>query len=643
MSGNDGKGKYPEIRSGNLTLDPSQWCRPGGVWHDPPSPRSLSDYLWGNGAFEDQLISEYPQLEPDRGKMHSTLLDSMIFNNTQLAVKLGEEFPYGTAIMNGGVMPYAMSWDPFSYAGFAKALTQQHVENDQIIWTCLRNLGFDEQFVEATISLEHTVPWGYFLPTSSNPLLNDVPGGLQLDPAVYGNHPIIAANPMEPGFILRKDGHIVFGLGGCPISGLYYYDYSVTPPKETYEDSIASCYGGHYILLIVPQKVVDQLGEGVVRKAGTFAGSVASGDIFDLIARQEHQDETLKYQVNWQQWQSDYSTLVKALNDYSISSGLNYNFTHFERFPYDTRFLPSIESKIIWESFPSPLEEVLLQFSSPSITTSKIWQCLQDPYNCNWGTYSAQTMAQQYANRVYAYLQKYGLFVNDWKPDPNKRREGIIRPWLAHYFSQAQVDVLPEIDIQEYNKTWSVGTNTYARFQTVDALARLQQPSKYGFSPDQYGPAQTSATVSSTSSTQITASPEMGPQSVPIYVNSPENNQSITNSTIVVTTVTKTVSPLNNQTQLEAGVFIPLPGTVSISKMDPAQWGMLLALVIGLSAFTSLFFNKYVTSKEEKTYLRRPRESRQLLLTSANNHQAREVQQILGTIVGPHHSHRRRR
>jgi hypothetical protein len=656
-----GTGHSEFFTSGETTMESS-----GFTCHTViPSPNKMSDYLWGQ--YHDKLIAEYPQLSVDTGKMHSTALDNMIFNDTPLAIHLDEEYPYGTPIMGGGVQPYDIFWDPFTYSAMAKVLMQRDLVNDQDIWTCLRNLGFDKNFTVATIALAHTMPWGaYYMSSSSQgPTFH-------FDPAVYGKNPYWMMPP-EPGFTLRRDGHAAFGLGGCPYDALYYYDYSMTPPKEIWEDSAAACFGSHLILLVVPEKVVDQIGLPTAMKAGTFAGMVSSGGIFDLIGREEHQSDVTKYETNWEQWRSSYLTLINALNDYSRTSGLNYNFTHFTRFPYDTRFPPDIESKIIWDSFPSPIEEILLQFAATNVTVNDLWTCIQDPYNCNWAAYSGRQMAQAYAERVYAYMQQYGLFAWDFAPNHDgcpatatytptvggtysqgsmNNQTGtltpgmlllptaqdcavsFIRPWLAHYIDQAKVNALPDADVYEVDRNWgSIGTGRYQKFNYTDAYSKFQQPTTFGLTRTETATGTSQPSSPSSSSPSSGSSAGIGPQSIPIYI---QNSTQHINSTESITTVTKTVTVPDNRTQQEAGTFMPL--IPIIPTQIPISWVAFLPIILALSAILNVFVSRREVNKGIKRYFSTPMRTVSLRLPTrdrtVNKNEIREIRRLTRTIRG---------
>lgn len=442
------------IGSAPIQAEPEQaTCPPFYQQTDPWYSTKISDlvsYLWVYHKSEVLSLPEFQDIQTIP-KSYGEVPREFAFkitNDTQLAIRLTKQFGYGYGMngQQGVAQPYGIFWQANYWAELFHQMMRDGSTVHQI-WTCGRNhYGFDENFVAAAISMAHTYMgngegWSY----SMNVNCND------LDPAVYGEHPF-CINVPEPGYVLLPDGHVAFGVGGCPVYAMVELDGNgQTMPRYSH----AGCFGAHSLLLIVPEAVKNQVTPGELGGAYEFANIIWGGNgdpaLIHLIGVPELNPSP--YRPNWEHWQQGYLALMKALNNYHVD-GLDWNFSRLTRVPLDTRFPDEIKEKIVWESFPSPLEELAPAFADPSITLEGLKACLGSESSCV--KFSGEEMAQSYALRVSEYLAKYGLFT--WCQD------SFIRPWLRNYVDDASINQLPNFDIAT--------DGHYNMFQYADAFSR---------------------------------------------------------------------------------------------------------------------------------------------------------------------------
>jgi hypothetical protein len=412
-----------------------------GLFGPQATPNGFAAWLWGED--ESAVTSQYPQLSADNGKAVSPLLEGIINANTTLASQLDSAYSYGVG-SSTVIQPYAVYWNPPVLDGVVG-------NSIQGMYYCSHNeMGFDDPITAATINLVHT---GLIFMTSSAYGYSLGPTTTNLDPNVYGAHPLILVAP-EPGFVIRRDGSIVFG-DPCPEGALYYYDYSTYPPTIQGEESDAACFGDQNVYLIVPQTVVNNIGAAPVAGCAGFMQVLFGGNGESALAQEISREQSNPSSVqimnalqnkNWVYWQTSCTTLLNALQHYSVP-GANVNFAAFTRIPYDTRIPPGIQGKIIFQSFPSPLDAVMKYFTNPSVTllgawqNASLWSCVQQPSPyieednepgpppaCGGNALQGSNMGTIYAQEVYSYLKQYG----EWQWG-----QSIIRPWLDNYVPDA--------------------------------------------------------------------------------------------------------------------------------------------------------------------------------------------------------------
>lgn len=428
---------------------------------------NLVNYLWSQKR--EDLLNQFPQFQGESTQSLTPKDVSDLFtNNTDLAISMSQNYAYGYfnpegingtsgMLVNASLsQPYGTFWDPYYWGG---ELIREMKGGSTVheLWDCLRNhYGFDQDFSAASINLGYTLPYG-------RSTAND------LDPAVYGAHPYVIAAP-EPEFVLLPTGHVAFGVGGCPLGALETFD---SHGNLTWGMSTAGCFGGG-VLLIVPDDVVKVIGMNPILGTEGFLQIVFGGNgdpalihfLTGEASDSSYQARLSGLETNWLYWKNSYWTLINALKNYHVPN-LNWNFSRFIRNPLDTRFPQEIERKIIWDSFPSPLEQLMPAYAGANVTLHGFID--------GSVKFSGEAMAQSYAVLVAEYLAKNGLFT--WAQD------SIIRPWLSHWIGN--VGTLPNFDIKaDGHYVHFQYHDAYKQFGTLTEQPQLIATSSLGITSD---------------------------------------------------------------------------------------------------------------------------------------------------------------
>ena len=120
--------------------------------------------------------------------------------------------------------------------------------------------------------------------------------------------------------------------------------------------------------------------------------------------------------------QDIYHRAQAALSAYSRNK--DYDFATPTRVPYDSRIPDSFRSKILWESFPDPMLEIVAGFADSSC---RVDSCVID----------GRQSASNYAKRVYEFMVKSAMFSYE-------QRSTYLVSWLAHYIPATQLVRIPK-------------------------------------------------------------------------------------------------------------------------------------------------------------------------------------------------------
>lgn len=403
-------------------------------------PSNMARWLWGTNQAEmiSRFQHEYPQIAQDvnyvtvNGEKISPTLIQIIENDTELAWRLSEDFKFGFGNPTQNLFRSYADAEWGSTPGMVRCMMLDRLLKDAYSYLrdsdlSGRGLGFDRDYSIDSINIAMVatsfMDTPFYRPTV-------------LDPKIYGDHPFVIQIP-EWFFELMPDGHVHFSIGN---------------PDASFLEQNHMFWGistGGPVMLIIPSAIVDQLNSqerGCVTRIPAnnpkttrySCALVHLEDFYEMMGVGYAQVLGYRAPSNWpdnetlwsittrQYWvgyQQAYAKVMPLLATYSQKTG--YDFNHLTRIAYDTRMDPSVGKELVWQGWPSAMDEWFSAFADPVKCPLQTGDCVVD----------GLAQAQSFAQRTFSWLQRTSMFYESWFLNYYKA-------WASHYLSNQTLNTL---------------------------------------------------------------------------------------------------------------------------------------------------------------------------------------------------------
>lgn len=415
------------------------------------SPMQLADYLW---KYRDDMIQLWPNLA-GYGVKDSSGIRTMIQQDTERAMQLSQQYGFGISTGENVVYTHGVTfksygdlWTPTDYGLVAETMMWRGQSIKQI-YDCFTNkLGFDEDFTATALNIAHIAAANYsycaFFRTHQDPNTGETYNHNCLDPNIYGSQFEYGSTGtvgtglstrvlstfvvvfQGPSWILGQDGAIYMGQfpnppSECLPNAVQSNTTNIpatdelginqkTPWDYLYNKCITidKLLGGGLDAVIIPEQVAKDFTKNDLTTLSGFYTIINYGirpTIADTGPNPAHQF----LPEDWTRMQSIYRRVMDELKQYSQQIGGGYDFTTLVKVPYDSTLPDSARKKIIWQSFPDPIQDEMQQFADPNRCTYQMLDTVGSD-SSQGQCIDRNLLNRNYATRLYEYQKFSAVF-----------------------------------------------------------------------------------------------------------------------------------------------------------------------------------------------------------------------------------------